>query len=167
MRGFTFVPNRPFREWGDVPIRPNKHSVCAQSNQMLIGFIHNRLSKRLPRQECVGARALTTSFRGRRKDVSASNVSPCCVEFCDRHHLLRNKSRARVPLRTLLVFGCLAFAPSKECCLCLLTKFGLTQPMASFRCWVDKRCLAFNIFNALPPHTVAVAYSGPITTGHN
>jgi hypothetical protein len=28
-------------------------------------------------------------------------------------------------LRTLFVFGFLAFAPSKECCICLLTKFGL------------------------------------------
>src|SRR6516162_2142209 len=40
--------------------------------------------------------------------------------------------------------------------------------MTSFRCWVDKRCLAFNVFYALLPHAVAVAYSGPInaTTGH-
>jgi hypothetical protein len=30
-----------------------------------------------------------------------------------------------------------------------------------------ERCLAFNIFDALPMHTVAVAYSGPIhPTGH-
>jgi hypothetical protein len=29
-------------------------------------------------------------------------------------------------LRTLFVFGCLAFTPSKECGRCLLTKFGLT-----------------------------------------
>jgi len=60
----------PVPRAGDDPVRPSKHSVCAQSNQMLIGFIHNRLSKRLPRQERVGARALMTSFRGRRKDAS-------------------------------------------------------------------------------------------------
>jgi hypothetical protein len=31
-----------------------------------------------------------------------------------------------------------------------------------------ERCLPFNIFDALPLHTVAAAYSGPIkTTGHN
>src|SRR5262249_9248029 len=49
-----------------------------------------------------------------------------------------------------------------------VTKFGFAQLMASFRCQVDKRCLAFNIFDALLPHAVAVAYSGPInaTTGH-
>jgi hypothetical protein len=29
-------------------------------------------------------------------------------------------------LCTLFVFDCLAFAPSEECCRCLLTKFGLT-----------------------------------------
>jgi hypothetical protein len=45
-------------------------------------------------------------------------------------------------------FGCVAFAPSKERCLCLLTKFDLAQLLASFRCRVDKRCLAFTIFDA-------------------
>ena len=55
MRGFTFVPNRPFREWGDVPIRPNKHSVCAQSNQMLIGFYPQPAVKKIaPTRVCRG-----------------------------------------------------------------------------------------------------------------
>jgi hypothetical protein len=31
----------------------------------------------------------------------------------------------------------------------------------------DERCLAFNIFDALPLHTVAVAYSGPIKSSPN
>jgi hypothetical protein len=31
-----------------------------------------------------------------------------------------------IPPPTLFVFGCLLCAPSKECCLCLFTKFGLT-----------------------------------------
>jgi len=65
----------------------------------------------------------------------------------------------------LLVFGCLAFAPSKKCCCCLLSKFGLTQFAARlFRGLADERHLAFNIFDALSPHPIAVAYSGPINT---
>jgi hypothetical protein len=32
----------------------------------------------------------------------------------------------------LLVFGCLACAPSKECCRCLLTKFGLAYLRRGF-----------------------------------
>jgi hypothetical protein len=73
------------------------------------------------------------------------------------------------PLRTLLVFGCLAFAPSKKCCCCLLTKFGLAYfSTRLFGRLADGRHLAFNIFDALPTHTVAAAYPGPInTTGHN
>ena len=70
----------------------------------------------------------------------------------------------------LLVFGCLACAPSKECRLCLLTKFGLAYSTARlFRKLADERCLAFNIFDALPLHTFAAAYSRPIKTitGHN
>jgi hypothetical protein len=68
----------------------------------------------------------------------------------------------------LLIFGCLAFAPSKKCGRCLLTKFGLAYSTANFRRLVAERCLAFNIFDALPPHTVAAAYSGPINaTAHN
>jgi len=56
----------------------------------------------------------------------------------------------------LLVFGSLARAPSKECGRCLLTKFGLAQ----FTAWLFWRLgnqwhLAFNIFDALPPHTLA------------
>jgi hypothetical protein len=73
-------------------------------------------------------------------------------------------------LRTLFVFGFLAFAPSKECGRCLLTKFGLTWFTARlfWKLVKDKRCLAFNIFDALSPHTFAAAYLGPInTTGHN
>jgi hypothetical protein len=67
-------------------------------------------------------------------------------------------------LRTLLVFRCLAFAPSKECCGCLLTKFGLIQFAARlfWRLVKDKRHLTFNVFDTLAMHTVAAAYSGPI-----
>jgi hypothetical protein len=69
----------------------------------------------------------------------------------------------------LFVFGFLAFTPSKECRLCLLTKFGLAYSTARlFRRLAAERCLAFNVFDALPLHTIAAAYSGPIyTTGQN
>ena len=62
-----------------------------------------------------------------------------------------------VRLRTLFVFGCLSFAPSKECGRCLLMKLGLTE-FAAGLFWMlvgDERRLAFNIFDALPMHTVA------------
>jgi hypothetical protein len=51
----------------------------------------------------------------------------------------------------------------------LLTKFGLTEFAANFRGWDGKRRLASTVFDALLPHTNAVALSGPIntTTGHN
>jgi hypothetical protein len=60
----------------------------------------------------------------------------------------------------LLAFGRLARAPSEECCRCLLTKFGLAQ-FAARLFWrlVNEWCLAFNIFDALPPHALAVSYS--------
>jgi hypothetical protein len=51
----------------------------------------------------------------------------------------------------------------------LLTKFGLTQFTASFRSWIGRRCIAFDIFDALAMHTIAAGYSGPIkptTTAH-
>ena len=38
----------PFRSKKGDPVRPSEHSVCAQGNQMLIGFIHK--SKRMPRK---------------------------------------------------------------------------------------------------------------------
>jgi hypothetical protein len=45
----------------------------------------------------------------------------------------------------------------------LLTKFGLAEfTAASFRRLVADWRLAFNIFDALPPHAVAAFYSGPI-----
>ena len=40
-------------------------------------------------------------------------------------NVLRSVLVAYRRLPTLFVFGFLAFAPSKECCRCLLTKFGL------------------------------------------
>jgi hypothetical protein len=65
----------------------------------------------------------------------------------------------------LLVFGSLARAPSKECARCLLTKFGLAQFTARlFWRFGDQWHLAFNIFDALPPHTVAARYMRPIHT---
>jgi hypothetical protein len=53
----------------------------------------------------------------------------------------------------------LAFAPSKKCSRCLLTKLGLTQFTARlFRGIGDDRCpAAFHTFDALPLHTVTVA----------
>jgi hypothetical protein len=85
-----------------------------------------------------------------------------------------NKAHTYLPaclwqfMRALFVFGCLACSPSKKCCCCLLTKFGLAQFTPSYRKWTDKRRFAFNIFDALPMHTFAAAYSGPInTTGHD
>jgi hypothetical protein len=81
----------------------------------------------------------------------------------------REFANAKLPTAALSIFRSLACAPSEECCLGLLTKFGLAYFTASFwplvaECWR----LAFDIFDALPPHTVAAAYSGPINaTGHN
>jgi hypothetical protein len=73
-------------------------------------------------------------------------------------------------MRTLFVFGCLACAPRKKCRRCLLAKFSLAHFAAKqfWRLVKDKRCLPFNVFDALPPHTVPAAYSGPVnTTAHN
>ena len=71
------------------------------------------------------------------------------------------------PQYALLVFG-LTLAPSKECGRRLLTKLGLAQFTARLFCGLDGNwCRAFNIFDALPSHTVAVLYTRPIhTTPH-
>ena len=71
----------------------------------------------------------------------------------------------------LLVFGPLAFAPSKKCCCCLLTKFGLAQCTTTLR-FLEKRSdrghIASAVLYTLPLHAVTAAYSGPInTTGHD
>src|SRR6516225_1911839 len=129
--------------WRDVPVRPGKPSISANAiYRSMLGLSTTGSQKRKPRQQCVGARV--TSFRGRRKDVSTYNLSARCVEFCDRHHLLRNKSRARLPA---------AHVSLAEFTLRLFGRLG------------DEAC---NIFYALPPHTIAAVYSGPInaTTGH-
>jgi len=89
---------------------------------------------------------------------SVTGITYCAIK-------VGRASRA-APLRTLLVFGCLARAPSKECCLCLLTMFGLAEfTLRLFGRLGDEAC---NIFYALPPHTIAAVYSRPInaTTGH-
>jgi hypothetical protein len=65
----------------------------------------------------------------------------------------------------LLVFGSLARAPSQERRRCLLTQFGLAQFTAGLsQRLVNEWCRAFNIFDALPPHTVAAGYPRPIHT---
>ena len=68
----------------------------------------------------------------------------------------------------LLVFEGLTRAPSKECGRCLLTKFGLAQFTARLGFWKlgYERHLAFNIFDAVPPHPVAGGYTRPIHTPH-
>ena len=68
----------------------------------------------------------------------------------------------------LLGFGSLTRAPSNECGRCLLSKLGLAQFTAR-RFWgLDDWCRAFNIFDALPPHTFAASYARPIrNTPHN
>jgi hypothetical protein len=60
----------------------------------------------------------------------------------------------------LLVFGRLALAPSKERGCCLLTKFGLAQFFTARLFWGfgEQWHPAVNIFDALPPHTVAARY---------
>jgi hypothetical protein len=53
----------------------------------------------------------------------------------------------------------------KECGRCLLTKFGLAQFTARlFWRFGDQWHLAVNIFDSLPPHTVAARYLRPIHT---
>ena len=80
--------------------------------------------------------------------------------------------RPRLPLNRglslLLVFRSLARAPSTECGLCLLAKLGLAQYTARLFRGSEDRCRAFNIFDALPPHTFSASYTRPIrTTPHN
>jgi len=68
----------------------------------------------------------------------------------------------------LLIFGCLARAPSNERGLCLLRKLSLAQFTARLFRWLDNWWLVFAIFDPLPPHTVAARYTRPIhTTAHN
>ena len=68
---------------------------------------------------------------------------------------------------TLLVFSSLAFAPSEECGRCLLTKLGLAQFTARlFWRFDDDWYRAVNIFDAVPPHTLAGGYTRPIHTPH-
>ena len=68
----------------------------------------------------------------------------------------------------LLVVGCLARAPSKECGRCLLTKLGLAQFTARlFWRFTGDWWLVFTIFDALSPHAVAARYTRPIRTHHN
>src|SRR6516165_1761908 len=69
---------------------------------------------------------------------------------------------------TLLGFGSLALAPSKECGRCSLAKLGLAQFTAGpFWGFGEQWHLAVDIFDALPPHTVAASYMRPIHTRHN
>src|SRR5215469_3543691 len=77
--------------------------------------------------------------------------------------------RRRFAATSLLVFGNLAFAPSADCGLSLLTKRGLgrlTAPLFVHR-WRDDGCAAFDVFDALPMHKLSLVYSRPITTRHN
>src|SRR6516162_1678388 len=85
----------------------------------------------------------------------------CATEF--RCPLLGDTMRQR-----LLVVGCLARAPSKECGRCLLTKLGLAQFTARlFWRFAGDWWLVFTIFDALSPHAVAARYTRPIRTHHN
>ena len=79
-----------------------------------------------------------------------------------------DRRRAGPYTPALLVFG-LARASSKECRRCLLTKFALAQFTGRlFWRLGNQRHLAFNIFDALSPHTVAGGYTRPIhTASHN
>ena len=68
----------------------------------------------------------------------------------------------------LLGFGSPALAPSKECGRCSLAKLGLAQFTAGlFWGFGEQWHLAVDIFDALPPHTVAASYMRPIHTRHN
>ena len=83
-------------------------------------------------------KSLQSSYRQKRK-------YPACVA-------LKPLTQARRPL---LVFGCLARTPSEERGRCLLTKLGLAHFTARlFWRLVNEWHLAFNIFDALPPHAV-------------
>ena len=67
----------------------------------------------------------------------------------------------------LLVFGCLARVPSKQCGLCLLTKLGLAHTARLFWRFEDG-CLSFSILDAPPTQKAALLYSLPIcTTSHD
>ena len=83
--------------------------------------------------------------------------------FGTKRTLLNHTMRQR-----LLVVGCLARAPSKECGRCLLTKLGLAQFTARlFWRFTGDWWLVFTIFDALSPHAVAARYTRPIRTHHN
>src|SRR5262245_56602932 len=70
--------------------------------------------------------------------------------------------------RALLVFRCLTLAPSKECGRCSLAKLGLARFTARLFWRLGEQWhLAVDIFDALPPHTVAAGYMRPIHTRHN
>src|SRR5262249_8461975 len=64
-----------------------------------------------------GANVLTLGGASRKVFRPQRTREPACQTS------LWVRSGHRAPL---LVFGCLTCAPSKECCRCLLTKFGLT-----------------------------------------
>src|SRR6516162_859370 len=83
--------------------------------------------------------------------------------FGTKRTLLNHTMRQR-----LLVVGCLARAPRKECGRCLLTKLGLAQFTARlFWRFTGDWWLVFTIFDALSPHAVAARYTRPIRTHHN
>src|SRR5215472_13015349 len=89
-------------------------------------------------------------------------------------HLERRKQRYWASTRCaiekgrLLVSRSLTRPPSKECGRCLLTKFALAQFTGRLGFWRLRyeRHLAFNIFDAVSPHTVAGRYTRPIHTSH-
>jgi hypothetical protein len=62
----------------------------------------------------------------------------------------------------------LFLAPSKECGRFLLTKFPLAQFTARlfWRFGDERRHLAFDVFDALPTHSVAGRHTRPIHTPH-
>jgi len=62
--------------------------------------------------------------------------------------VIRHASSQKFPAIALLVFGCLARAPSKECGRWLLTKLGLAQFTARLLWRLDGDWYrAFNIFD--------------------
>jgi hypothetical protein len=85
----------------------------------------------------------------------------CCTSSLSPH--------PKMKVALLLAFGCLTLAPSDECGRCLLTKLGLAQFTARLGFWRlgYERHLAFNIFDALPPHAAAARYTRPIHMRHN
>jgi hypothetical protein len=150
----------------DAPVRPRKNSVCTRGNLQISNELYTALlaQKNAPTGHVCRGKGLMRHLSGTKKGVNERNVCLCCAEFCDVHHLLRSEGG---PVDNL-IFGFLASTPSTECCLCLLTKFGLAYFAGSFRRLVTDWRPTFDIFNALPTHTVAAAYSGPVnTTGHS